>query len=251
GILRTNKKLNINLLLPATREEAYERKKVMGKLGVGVSGPAVKTVQQKLNEAYKGSVVAETGEFDENTAGAVARFQATASLPQSGAVDDATLKALFWAAKDKREIKYNGKSYYIGYPDEYNLLSAKLIKKAEAQTTYYLNMAKGVRGMWDAHRDARNNNKFFAFIVDEATGVKFPAESVITAAENGAKSIVGAAKSNDYKAFQDALESGSKAIRQANADMNQYRDELYSGSEKLIEELNDIKEGCVVTLEIS
>ena len=135
----------------------------------------------------------------------MARFQATASLPQSGAVDDATLKALFWAAKDKREIKYNGKSYYIGYPDEYNLLSAKLIKKAEAQTTYYLNMAKGVRGMWDAHRDARNNNKFFAFIVDEATGVKFPAESVITAAENGAKSIVGAAKSNDYKAFQDAL----------------------------------------------
>ena len=72
----------------------------MGKLGVGVSGPAVKTVQQKLNEAYKGSVVAETGEFDENTAGAVARFQATASLPQSGAVDDATLKALFWAAKE-------------------------------------------------------------------------------------------------------------------------------------------------------
>src|ERR1051326_4889489 len=218
----------------------------MGALSVGVSSPLVKTVQQKLNQAYNQSVIAESGSYDEATAEAVSRFQSDSKLPRTGAVDDKTLIALNWASKTPiREINYNGKTYFLNSV-EYPEVSKRLIKKAEAQTKWYVNMAKNVKGMWEEQNKVRGDNTFWRVIVEGATGADFPDAKMVNEAFAAANAIAAAAKSDDYRAYQKAVDDGSEKIRSANAALNKYYDELFTGGAKLVDELEDIKEGCVI-----
>jgi len=220
------------------------------KLKIGVCSPAVKKLQQMINAAYQGSVVAETGTFDEDTAAALAKFQATAGLPQTGAADAETLKALSWAAIPKRSVNYKGQTYVVT-ESEYKQISAKLVQKLSGPVQAYGNMAAEVRSLWNAHNEARKNHAVFAAIVDVAAGSSFPSEGKITAAEAAAARMKSAAAGGDINALKSAMDDGSAPIREAMAAMSQYRDELYGGGAELIRNLETIRDGCVVVLEIS
>lgn len=222
----------------------------MSTVEYGVSSPEVKRLQENLNTVFKQSVVKPTGSFDEETAKAVARFQAEAGLPQSGKLDAKTAEALHEALIPRTEVTYQGKTYYLT-KEEYEDLKGKLAAAAKSSSSPlqgYLNMTKEVRSLWNAHRDARKDNAVFAWIVDGATGANFPDEGQIRAAEACAEKMQASA--NNPKALAAALQD-TAAIRTAFAAMDQYREEIFGGGEELIRQLETIRDGCVIILEIS
>lgn len=222
----------------------------MASLKYGVSSVEVKRLQENLNAVFKQSVVPVSGSYDEETAAAVAQFQAEAGLPQSGQFDAKTAEALREALIPRTAVTYKGKTYYLT-KEEYNDLKNQLAAAAKSPASPlqgYINMAKEVRMLWNAHRDARKNNAVFAWIVDGATGAKFPDEGQIKAAEACAAKMLAVA--NDPKALAAAL-NDTAPIRSAFAAMDQYRETLYGGGEELIRQLETIRDGCVIILEIS
>jgi peptidoglycan hydrolase-like protein with peptidoglycan-binding domain len=222
----------------------------MSTVEYGVSSPEIKRLQQNLNTVFKQSVVMATGSFDEETAAAVARFQGEAGLPQSGKFDARTAEALQDAMIPRTAVTYQGKTYYLT-KEEYEDLKSKLAAAAKnpaSPVQGYLNMTKEVRSLWNAHRDARKNNAVFAWVVDGATGAKFPDEGQIKAAEACAQKIQAA--TGNPKALAAALQD-TTPIRTAFAAMDQYREEIFGGGEELIRQLETIRDGCVIILEIS
>src|SRR5215211_294374 len=160
----------------------------------GVCSPEVKALQQNLNKVMKQCRVKATGTFDEETAAAVAQFQAEAGLPQSGKLDSATAEAIEQALIPRTEIIFQGKSYWLT-KEEYADVSAKMaadVRQGSSSAQPYLSMCQEVRILWNAHKEARDNNVVFAWIVDGASGANFPAEGVIAAAEACAKQIQSA-----------------------------------------------------------
>jgi peptidoglycan hydrolase-like protein with peptidoglycan-binding domain len=222
----------------------------MATVAYGVSSPEVKRLQENLNKVFKQSVVKETGSFDEETAAAVARFQAEAGLPQSGQLDARTAEALREALIPRTAVTYRGQTYYLT-KEEYEDLESKLAEAARSTAVArYISMATEVRGLWNAHNSARNDNKVFSWIVDGATGAKFPSEGLIAQAEANARRIESAVASRSPKGIQAALQD-TAAIRTAFAAMDQYREEIFGGGEELIRQLENIQTACVVILEIS
>ena len=219
-------------------------------LEMGSSSSEVKELQLKLNKAFGSKVVEPSGSYDEETRNAVGRLQGELGVPTSGKYDARTAKALDEALLPAKEVQYKGKTYMLSRK-EYDEVSAMLIKQLKAPAQSYVNMSKETRSLWNAHDQARKNNVVFSWIVATATGVKFPNESVIKGAESAAKAMQSAVSSGDLNAATKALEGkASEPIRQAFADMDQYREELYGGSGQLIEELNKIRSGCELILTI-
>lgn len=216
----------------------------------GICSPEVKVLQKNLNAVLESFRVTVTGTFDEETAAAVAEFQAQAGLPQTGKLDAETAEAIEDAVKPRTEVIYKGQSYWLT-KEEYAELKAELaaaVRQANSPAQQYLNMSQEVRSLWNAHNEARENNVVFSWIVDGATGANFPAESLITAAEANAQRIQAAA--GDPKALNTALQS-TEATRTAFAAMDQYREELFGGGDELVRQLETIRDGCMVILEIS
>ncbi len=216
----------------------------------GVCSPEVKTLQQNLNKVMKQCRVKATGTFDEETAAAVAQFQAEAGLPQSGKLDAATAKAMQEALIPRTEVTYQGKTYWLT-KEEYASLTAKLaadVRSGSSSAQQYLSMCQEVRILWNAHKEARENNQVFAWIIEGASGANFPSEGMITAAEACAQKIQSAA--GNPKALNAALQN-TAPIRTAFAAMDQYREELFGGGEELVRQLETIRDGCVIILEIS
>ena len=71
---------------------------------------------------------------------------------------------------------------------------------------------------------------------------------MISAAENCAKQIQSAA--SNPKTLNAALQN-TAPIRTAFAAMDQYREELFGGGDELVRQLETIRDGCIVALEIS
>ncbi len=222
----------------------------MATVAYGVSSPEVKRLQQNLNAVFRQSVVQPSGSYDEETAAAVARFQAEAGLPQSGQFDAQTAEALREALIPRTEVTYQGKTYYLT-KEEYDDLKRKLAEAARSGAVdRYMSMAQEVRSLWNAHDSARKDNKVFSWIVEGATGANFPSESLISQAEACAAKMQSAASSGNPKAIHAALQD-TAAIRTAFAAMDQYREEIFGGGEELIRQLENIQTACVVILEIS
>jgi hypothetical protein len=216
----------------------------------GVSSPEVKVLQQNLNKVLKQCRLKEDGSFDEETAAAVAQFQAEAGLPQTGKLDAKTAEALEQAVIPRTEICYQGKAYWLT-KEEFNELKAAVaaeVRQPSSPAQQYLSMTQEVRILWDAHNQARKDNQVFAWIIEGASGANFPSEGMIAAAEACAQKILSAA--SDPKTLNAALQN-TAPIRAAFAAMDQYREELFGGGDELVRQLETIRDGCVVLLEIT
>ena len=223
----------------------------MAVLSPGVSGPEVKTLQQRINAAYNKSLVEESGSFDDKTAAAVSQFQREAKLGVSGSVDDKTMALLLWAAKDKREITYNGKTFFVAEGDEFKAVSTRLIAQSVAQTRHYVNMARDLKNMWEEQKRLREGNSIIAFFSETAALAKFPDASLINAAVDAANKIAAAAKGTDFTAYRSAVDGGLPKISQACDAMNDFLSDLYKGGGRMVVGLTWLRDGCSVTLEIS
>jgi peptidoglycan hydrolase-like protein with peptidoglycan-binding domain len=220
----------------------------MAKLAEGVSSPEVKKLQQNINKVLGKGTVKETGSYDEATTRAVAEMQKTLGLAQTGTADDKTLNAVKEAMEPRTQVTVKGKTAWVT-KSQLAQLKSKANAKAAGAVQGYVNMANETKLLWDAHDKNRKDNWFISGAVDLATGSSFPSKGVIDKATSAANTLKSAAASGTLK--PNALGSQSAPIRQACAAIDQYRSELYSGGAELINQLQDIQDACVTTLQIT
>lgn len=220
----------------------------MAKLQYGVSGQPVKTLQRQINKALGASRVKENGEFDEATAEALAELQENLGIQPSGVADGKTMDAIKDALIPRCAVKYKGQVYYLTKEEHADLL-AKIKAKAKPPVQRYVEMATEVKSLWDAHNKTRDDNWFWSGAVDVATGAKFPPKSQIDAAVGAANAMASAAGAGTLTVA--GLDAGAAKIRQAYAAIDQYREETFGGGAQLVKNLEMIRDGCIVVLEIS
>ena len=142
----------------------------------GVCSPEVEALQENLNRVMQRCRLKVTGTFDEETAAVLAQFQAEAGLPQSGKLDAKTAEAMKDALIERTEVTYKGKTYLLTR-EEYADLSAKLaadVRSGNSSAQQYLSMCQEVRTLWNAHKQARDDNQVFAWIIEGARAQTSP-----------------------------------------------------------------------------
>jgi hypothetical protein len=218
----------------------------------GISGTAVKKVQHLINEYYQASIVPESGEFDGRTTTGLKRFQKDVKLSTTGTVDKATLGLLMKPPTVKgRRIKYKGTEYWVPEADWSNF-QKKLCQSAQKTVDAYKSKTEEARNLWDAHKKVRDETFFLIpKIVDVWAKNDFPQEGVIKAAEGWVKVMQAKISAGNVAELEAAISKGHEAVTKALEQMKAYRENLYSGAESLVETLLAIKEGCVITLEVS
>ncbi len=128
-------------------------------------------------------------------------------------------------------------------------LQAEAGKRAGDAVAKYVSMAEEAKGLWDAHEKTRDGNWFWSTAIETATGAKFPPVSLINAAIAEARALERDARA--CNASDKDLPARTVKIREAFAAMDQYREELFDGGEKLASNLEKIQGGCVVVLQVT
>lgn len=218
----------------------------------GVSSTQVKNIQALINQYYMATIVAESGTFDEATTAAVKKFQADVKVRPTGIVDGNTMKLLQNPPKEKAYLlKVNGKEVYLSEAD-WKAFCKELCQKAAPTVDGYRNRAEEARNLWNAHKSARDGAWFLVpEMVDLWGDSKFPPEKVIAAAESAVAAMKAAMAKGDPVALRASIDKGSGDVETAIIQVKNYRDNMYAGGEALIKDLNTLKDGCVLTLEVS
>lgn len=195
----------------------------------------------------------ESGDYDDATTQAVAAFQEKAGIGYSSGNWDATTAAainqIIKSPKSIITIPSTGAKYQVTKAEMEQLKGAAFPKAAKAIEQNYVNMANEAKNYWDAHDKCRKTNWFWGNAIELATGAKFPDASVIDNAVKAANSMK--VDAGQGKLNPKMLESRSAPIRNAFAAMDQYRETMFDGGEKLAQNCQTIADGCVIVLEIS
>jgi hypothetical protein len=218
------------------------------KVEYGTSSKDVLDMQKYINSTF-GTKIPENGTYDDDMAAAVNDLAGKIGYKGSvKAIDPAFQKAMKEAAEPRAIVQINGKPVAV---TKAQLDALRLVagKKAVESVRPYLNMMQEAKGYWDAHEKARSDNWFWSGVVDVAVGTKFPSAGLMNAAIAEAKSLEADARACALK-YEDLSRRTTK-IREAFAAMDQYREELFMGGEKLVDNLETIKTGCVITLQVA
>jgi peptidoglycan hydrolase-like protein with peptidoglycan-binding domain len=219
----------------------------MATLEYGTSHPDVKEVQQMLGKlGYK---VPVNGAYDDATAAALqdmcTKLKVSADPMK---VDGKMWETLYSAVEPRTKVVINGQEAWVT-KKQYMELRRIAGERAAKAVAPYIEMAEKVKSLWESHKKARDDNWFWAGLVDVAAGTKFPPANQITEAISLAKGLQADARA--CKLTEAGLDAAVKKIGQAYADMDQYQDELFAGGENLIGKLETLRDGCVLTLQVT
>lgn len=221
------------------------------KVEYGTSSKEVLAMQKFLNSQFGkfGVNIPEDGSYGDEMAAQVNALAGKIGYnADTKAIDGKFMAACKEALTPKAKIVVNGVEAWVTR-DQLAKLQAAAGKKAGDAVAKYVSMAEEAKSLWDAHDKTRNNNWFWSTAIETATGAKFPPTSLISAAIAEAKALERDARA--CKATPADLSSRTGKIREAFAAMDQYREELFDGGEKLAKNLETIKDGCVITLQIT
>jgi hypothetical protein len=214
----------------------------------GSSSAQVAGLQKLLKTTFKYNVPTD-GAYDEKTQAAVADLQAKLNLGySSGIADAATLKAMKEAAIPRTKVVVNGVEAWVT-KEQYARLKDVAGKRAAESVRVYVSMASEAKMYWEAHDQARRDNWFWSSVVDVAVGTKFPDKGMMDRAVKAAEAMERDARA--CALTERDIGSRSGPIRDAFAAMDQYREELFGGGEQLVKNLEVIRDGCVLTLQVT
>lgn len=219
----------------------------MATLEYGTSHADVKDVQTELNKlGYKLPV---NGAYDDATAAALEDMCKKLKINADPMkVDGKMWEAIRYATEPRTKVIVNGKEAWVTKA-QFAQLQKLASERAVAAVQPLISMANEAQMLWTAHNQAREANWFWSGAVDFAVGTKFPSAGTMAAAVKAAKGLEMQAKSG--KLTPAMLNSYSATIRQAFADMDQYREELFGGGEELCKNLKLIQDGAVVVLQVT
>lgn len=220
----------------------------MAGIKYGESSPEVAKLQKLLAQKFGYSLKA-SGMMDEATAEAVNDLKSKIGIKNTSAdVDAATLAAINTAALPRTKVVVNSKTAWVT-KTQLATLKAAAGKRAGQAVQVYVNMANEAKLLWDAHDKTRKANWFWSKAVDTATGANFPSKTMMDGAVAAAKAMQAEARAGNLTPA--GLNSKSAPIRSAFAAMDQYREETFGGGAELIKNLELIRDGCVVVLQVS
>jgi len=220
----------------------------MAKIKPDTSHPKIQEMQKLLNKSF-GYKLPENGALDEATLKAINDMQGKlGARSMSADVDPAFLEEMKEAAIPRTKIVVNGIEAWVT-KGQLELFRKKNGERAGDAVTPLVSMANEVKSLWDAHESTRKANWFWSTAIEASTGATFPSSGQISSAVNAAKSLEKAARAGIL--FPAQLTSGSKVIREAYAAMDQYREELFDGGDELVRQLETIRDGCVVVLQVT
>lgn len=219
----------------------------MATLEYGTSHKEVEEVQSTLNKlGYK---IPVNGAYDDATAKALEDMCTKLKIQADPMkVDGKMWEALNYASEPRTKVIVNGKEAWVTKA-QFAQLQKLASERAVAAVQPLINMANSAKTLWDAHNQARDANWFWSGAVDIAVGTKFPSAGKMDAAVKAAKGLEMQAKAG--KLTPAMLNSYSATIRQAFADMDQYREELFGGGEELCKNLKIIQDGAVIVLQVT
>ncbi|MFN4157989.1 MAG: hypothetical protein ACK4GO_06245 [Gemmobacter sp.] len=221
----------------------------MARIEFGTSSPEVKSLQKLMNQVLPKGKIKETGTYDEDTRTAMALLQDQLNVGHSsGLPDQKTMAAMKEALIPRTRIVVNGKEAWVTREQFAQLKRIAGARAAEAVRPY-VSMANEAMMYWEAHDSARKDNAFWSKFVDVAVGLKFPSKATMVGAVKAAEAMEKDAR--DCALTPADISRRAAPIRQAFADMDQYRDELFMGGGQLVRELEKIRDGCVLTLQVT
>ena len=218
------------------------------KVEYGTSSNEVLEMQKYINNTFE-TKIPEDGSYGDAMAAAVNDLAGRIGYKGSvKAIDPGFQKAMKDAAEPRAIVRICGTDVAV---TKAQLDAMRLVagKKAAESVRPYTNMMQEAKGLWDAHEKARDSNWFWSNVVDVAVGTKFPSTSLINAGTAEAKQLEADARACNLK-YEDIGNRTGK-IREAFAAMDQYREELFMGGDKLVDNLETIQSGCVITLQIT
>lgn len=218
------------------------------KVEYGTSSTEVLEMQKYINNQFK-TKIPEDGTYGDQMAAAVNDLAGKIDYKASvKVIDPAFVKAMEKAAEPRCLVTINGKEVAV---TKAQLDALRLVagKKAAESIRPYVSMMQEAKMYWDAHDKARSDNWFWSNVVDVAVGTKFPSAGMMNAGLAEAKALEAAARACDLT--PEGLANGTGKIREAFAAMDQYREELFMGGDKLVDNLETIQSGCVITLQIT
>lgn len=219
----------------------------MAGIRFGESSTQVLALQKDLKKHF-GYKIEASGVMDDATSKAVNDLRSKLGMRQSSAnVESATLEAIKQAKIPRVKIVINGKTAFVTQA-QLNQIRAVAIKRATEAVRPYVGMANEAMIYWNAHNDTRKSNEFWSSAIELSTGAKFPSKGTMTSAVAAAKAIESGAKAGSLT--PDKLNSEGAKIRQAFADMDQYRETMYGGGGELAKQLEGIRDGCIVSVQI-
>ena len=218
------------------------------KVEYGISSPEVLEMQKYINANFK-TKIPEDGTYGDVMAAAVNDLADKIDYKGSvKSIDPTFVKAMEKAAEPRCIVIICGKEVAVtrAQLDTMRLIAGK---RAAESVRPYVNMMEEAKSLWDAHEKARDANWFWSNVVDAAVGTKFPSTSLINAGMAEAQQLEADARACNLK-YEDIGNRTGK-IREAFAAMDQYREELFLGGDKLVDNLQTIQTGCVITLQIT
>lgn len=220
----------------------------MSAIDYGTSSKEVQALQKTLTKGF-GYKLDVTGTYDDATANAVNDLRGRLGLPASTkGVDDEMQRAMKEALIPRTRVIVNGKEAWVTR-EQYMTLRKVAGQRAAEAVRPYLEMAAQARTLWESHKKARDDNWFWSKAVDAATGAKFPDAGTIAAAVRAAQDLESDAR--NLRLDPKDIGRRSAPIRQAFADMDQYQEEIFGGGEQLVKHLETIRDGCVLTLQVT
>lgn len=219
----------------------------MADLALGECSRDVKLLQADINALLGRGTVPMDGTFDERTRDKLAELQLKLGVTQTGKLDGRTLKAIKDAKIPRTKVVVNGKVAWVTAA-QLKVLQAKARLQAEKAIAPYVRMAGEVKLLVDAHKQARSANWFWSTVVDGATGNTFPEDAGAKAVKAAGQLQTAAATG---KLTPTGLDRHTAVIRAHYAAIDKYRGETFGGGAQLARELTKIRDGAVVTLQIT
>lgn len=215
----------------------------MATLQVGSKGPAVKKLQEQLNEALGKKLVKPDGKFGPDTQKALELFQKKNRLKVNGIADKKVLDALESSgAGSKKEaetvagvkLTVNGKTEEMKAAD-YEAGKKVILKNLKRGLLVAIqNRASECRVLYDHFVDINKDQKVVSWLVEATSGAKLPSESVISSAEAAAAKVESAIASGDMAKIKAALEACEKPLNAAVNAMRDYQKKVIGGSENWV-----------------
>lgn len=220
----------------------------MATLKPGMSGPEVVKLQQTINKIFRASVVPESGDYDDATRDKVADLQNRLGVGYTSGIADAkTLSEFAFALTPKFLVDLHAVEAYLTAKE---LAEVRKYVRAEVVQAMQpmLNLAEKFADARRALDDARADNWFWANVLDIVTGARLPDEGQARKVKDAAESIRSEAANGTLTVA--GFQKYAEVIRQAYADLDQYRDETFAGGEQFVKYMEKTSEACVVAVEV-
>lgn len=211
------------------------------------SSPEVMDFQKRL--AKLGFKVPVDGSFDRKTLAAVQLLAQRMDYGRSvDKVDAAFLKELARFEKTKFvRLNINGTVLIV---DEVDLAKARkeFGPRLEAALRPLVNLANDAMFYWKANSKLKEENWFIGTTIELYSGARLPKEADMKAAVKAAEMLTAKARKLELK--QSDVDGAVRTIRAAFDAMSTYRDKLHGGGDNLVSNLETVRDGCVVIVQV-